>query len=77
MYEYKKEGFWPLLIFCPKAMKIFTIFAFGEIFNHLIAKIGKFFDKVQDIFRSEINHQLFAFGVHIKGAVRYSNVPSA
>ena len=25
MYEYKKEGSWPLLIFCPKAMKIVTI----------------------------------------------------
>lgn len=57
IYDYKKEGFWPLLIFCPKAMKIITIFAFGETFNHLIAEIEKFLDETQDIFRSEVNHR--------------------
>ena len=45
MCEYKKEGFAPLLIFYPKAMKIITTFVFGETFDHLIAEIGKFLDE--------------------------------
>ena len=62
MCEYKKEGFVPLLIFCPKAMKIIIMFAFGETFDHLIAEIGKFLDELQDVFRSEINHRFYNLG---------------
>ena len=108
MYEYKKEGFWPLLSFalkpptCTRRLSYFMMLtssnldmfllvqppngsyacvyrSHNKVYNlhYIIAEIRKFLDKLQDVFRSEVNHHLFSFGVHIKGAVRYSNVPSA